>query len=713
MRPLPYIVVFLAAAFAVYWVASAGAAPSVFDAAEPALLAQAAPAPQVQTSLDAPPAQTPPANAPVNSPPAPATPQAVVDETALRYFAQQGDTERLQQEIARLRALYPNWEPPADPLAEDYVPDAGIIAIWDLFNNGDFAGARAAIAEKQQADPSFVPSEDLLRSLTLGEAGERLRNASDAKAYDTVISIAANTPDLLTCDNVDFLWRLAEAFAQKDNASRAVDTYSYVLTNCTDTAERYSTMQKAIDLLDRADLDPLFALEKTDASGVAEFAGLRLDLARRSVAAALQEGGAQPPAEDVALFQAEVERSGSGEDLRLLGYYQLQRNRTNEARRLFERALEAEPSAQSAQALGVALLQLRDGKAAEAALAPYRDDSDELTALYLDAAAAYLATQPRVVIEEDILGRIVDTVMGARDANAAQELGWYAFNFDQPQTAVEWFSLALQWQADLEPAAYGKMVASNALGDTTTVESIRTQWAGRSTRIADFGRTAQTTTTTPAAATPPLPEPRPSRPQEALRQTKPVAEVRTVAAAAPPQNASSRSSGCAAYVPPMSLSPGAALNHAWCLMGLNRPAQAVDHFARALHSGSETTRSDAAYGQSLAFIRMGLPDEAAVAAAAAPLTDRRAIELETAILTQQATNAYNIGDYSRALDLLDRRALYAAERNDLLTLRAWSYYHLRRFNESKRIFQAVADTGYGDAVAGLQAASAALQASSN
>ncbi|NGP17799.1 cellulose synthase [Devosia aurantiaca] len=566
-----------------------------------------------------------------------------------------------------------------------------------------------------------MPSEDLLRSLTLGEAGERLRNASDAKAYDTVISIAANAPELLTCNNVDFLWRLAEAFALKDNATRAVDTYSYVLTNCTDTAERYATMQKAIDLLDRDALDPLFALEKTDAAGVAEFAVLRLDLARRSVAAGLEEGGTPPPAEDVALFEAEAERSGSGEDLRLLGYYQLERNRTNEARRLFERALEADPSAESAQALGVALLQLRDGKTAEATLADYRDDSEELTALYLDAAAAYLATQPRVVIPEETLGRIVDTVMGARDANAAQELGWYAYNFDQPQTAVEWFGLALDWQADLEPAAYGMMVASNALGDATTVETIRTQWAGRSTRIAEFGRTAQvTSTTTVTAASPPLPEPRPVRPQEAVRQTRQVVEVREVAApvaqparAAPAQASSSRAASCASYVPAMSLSPGGALNHAWCLMDLNRPAQAIDHFGRALHSGSEATRSDAAYGQSLAYIRLGLPDEAAVAAASAPLNDRRAIELETAILTQQATSAYDIGDYRRALDLLDRRAVYAAERNDLLTLRAWSYYHLRRFGDSKRIFQAVADTGYGDAVAGLQAANAALQASNN
>ncbi len=712
MRPVVYLVGVAALALASYWAATAGAPHFAMDeAAPPVLLAQAQPSAEVQTSVNAPAEGTPTvAQAPAASaaPAAQATATTTpVDETALRYFAQQGDTERLAREIARLRALHPNWQPPVDPLAEDYVPDPDIIAMWDLFNAGDFAGARAAIAAKQQSDPGFVPSDDLLESLALGEGGQRLRNASDAKSYDTVISIAANTPQLLTCANVDYLWRLAEAFAQTDRTPRAVDAYTYVLTNCTDTAERFATMQKAIELLDRSAIEPLLALERTDAAGAGEFAALRLDLARRSVAASL-DGGDPAPAADVTLLEAEAQRSGSGEDLRLLGYYQLERNRTNEARRLFERALESDPSAASAEALGVALLQLRNAEGAEAALADYRDDNDEIAALYLDAAAAYLASQPRVVIEQSVLGRMVDAIMAARDANGAQELGWYAQEFDQPQTAVEWFKLALNWQADLEPAAYGLMVASNALGDTATVESIRSQWSGRSTRIAEFGRNASAATGG-TSATPPLPEPRPARPQDALRQTAPPARAQPAVAVASAPQASSGARGCQAYVPPMSLSPGGALNHAWCLMDLNRPAQAVEHFARALHSGSQATRSDAAYGQSLAYVRMGLPDEAAVAAAAAPLTERRALELEVAILTQKATSAYGIGDYARAIDILNRRAQYAAERNDLLTLRAWSYYHLRRYADAKRLFEAVAATGYGDAVAGLQAANTALR----
>lgn len=627
------------------------------------------------------------------------------DETALRYFAQQGDTVRLQREIERLRALYPNWQPPADPLTTDFVPDQSIVRIWDLVTAGDYAGARAAIAQKKAADPGFVPTADLTETIERGEAGTRLSAASDAGQFEEVVSIAANAPQLLTCASVDNLWRLAEAFIKTGATQRGSDAYSYILTNCPDTAERFATMQKAVDLLDRAALTPLLALEKDD-----EFATLRLDLARRAVAAALEDGGAAPATDDVDLLAKAAMADKNAEDLRLLGYFELGRNRPSEARRFFEAANSADPSAESAQGLGVALVQLNDPAAAEAALAEYRDDNEDIAKVYRDAAAATLAREPRLAISETILGRIVEAAITTLDAGLAQELGWYAYAFNQPQTALEWFQTALGWQADLEPAAYGLMVSANALGDTARVEEIRRTWGGRSVRIAQFGNL--TSLTAPPSVVP-LPKPRPvhlTQVQAGVAQQEAPRQVQqSEAPSGGGGGGGSGGGGCQTFRPPNSLSPGGALTHAWCLMDLNRPAQAVDHFGRALDSANQTTRSDAAYGRALAFVRLGLPDEAAVAAAAAPLSDKRVVELQTAILTLKATSAYGVGEYQLALAMLDARAQYAPERNDLLTLRAWSYYHLRRFRESERIFEAVAATGYGNAVSGLEAARSSLR----
>ncbi|MET0436727.1 MAG: hypothetical protein ABW043_04470, partial [Devosia sp.] len=81
----------------------------------------------------------------------------------------------------------------------------------------------------------------------------------------------------------------------------------------------------------------------------------------------------------------------------------------------------------------------------------------------------------------------------------------------------------------------------------------------------------------------------------------------------------------------------------------------------------------------------------------------------TSNLKHKATSAYSIREYQLANSMMDASHQNSPERNDLLTLRAWSYFHLRRFREAERIFEAVAATGYGDALSGLEASRASLR----
>ncbi|MBN9022509.1 MAG: tetratricopeptide repeat protein, partial [Rhizobiales bacterium] len=155
--------------------------------------------------------------------------------------------------------------------------------------------------------------------------------------------------------------------------------------------------------------------------------------------------------------------------------------------------------------------------------------------------------------------------------------------------------------------------------------------------------------------------------------------------------------------PTRSLSASAALSRGWCLMGLNRPVEAAEAFDIALGSSSLKTRSDAAYGASLANLRSGVTDKAWVASAAAPMPKKSQTELNLTILSQQATAAYTDGRYIEAILALDERARLAPEQNDLMVLRGWSYFKLGRLAEAKRIFEAAAQTGYPDAQAGLAA----------
>jgi len=77
--------------------------------------------------------------------------------------------------------------------------------------------------------------------------------------------------------------------------------------------------------------------------------------------------------------------------------------------------------------------------------------------------------------------------------------------------------------------------------------------------------------------------------------------------------------------------------------------------------------------------------------------------MQIAILASTAVTYFDIGRYDEVVQLLDQRATLAPEQNDLLTIRAWSYYHLGRLREARQIFAAVAATGYSDAQRGLEA----------
>jgi tetratricopeptide (TPR) repeat protein len=686
-----------------------------------------------------------------SSPPTKAQP--AVDETALRYFASKGDTKRLQAEIARLKALYPEWTPPADPLAVQPVGDAELDRMWKLYSDGKLAELRQAIADRQLKQAGWTPPGDLLDRLAVAEAREQLINASNLKQYETVVRVATNTPSLLTCAEVDVLWRVAEAFARTDRQKRATDAYSYVLTNCPNPEERLATVQKALPLLSREELDKLLAQEKTGPNGAGEFASIRGDLARKSVAA----GGANPkltvdPA-DLATVEKLAQDEGLASDQLLLGWYNVRRNNAKAAEEWFRKARDTKNTAESSQGLALALVAQSRFSEAEDLLYPWQDASDEVRAVYLAATANLLGIDPPVPIAVDVLQRIVPVIYEARDAANAQQLGWYALALNQFQTAAQWFSTALSWKPDDEPSAYGLVLTRFRVGDRAGVSEIQHAWQGRSERIARLGETStppRTPAISPNFSAPTsvapgtyapiqnMPDQMRFQPAPAPAQTVPAETSNVVTAPQPrvqaapgsmPQqyvqqpaaphgalrarqqtrNTSENAAparGCTSSIPPESLSPQAALNRGWCLMEMNRPLEAAPAFEVALKSSSAKIREDAAYGQSLAYLRVGLSREAAVAATKAPQNRQRTTELRTAILANQATDSFEAGRYVETLLALDERARIAPERIDLMTLRGYAYLKLGRLGDAEGVFEAVAATGSREGARGLAAISA-------
>jgi len=632
----------------------------------------------------------------------PAATPTNVDESALRYFAARGDTARLQAEISRLRALYPNWSPPANPLNAAQNSDPQLESMWQLYAQARFADLRKAVADRQTKERGWQPPADLLDRLKVAEARVQLVSDSDAKHYDSVVRIAADNPSLLTCSEVDVLWRVAEALASTDKASRARDAYLYVLNNCSDPNERLATVQKAAAILPVMMVDDLLSREKTGADGQPEFEKLRDDIARRLVGEGDGDAKLVVPASYVSRLEKLATASSSASDALLLGWYFYRRENIAAAEQWFRRAWSREDSVSASQGLALVLIGRKRPAEAEAVIYRWRDASDDAKAVYLAATANLLATIPTVEIDATVLQRMAPVVLASRDAAAAQQFGWYARAFGQPKTAAEWFQLALTWKSDDEPSAYGLAMSKFDLKDTRGVADLQRLWGARSERIRSLGDT-QAVTARPVA----LPR---DVPQQALAEAPTAAETRVVSrqprqpmaateAASPVRVAASQARAtrgnrqCTTTQNPETLPPAAALDRGWCLMNINRPVEAAMSFDVALRSPNEKTREDAAYGQSLAYLRSGLTDKAAIASSKAPLGRERSVELQKSILADRALGAFKLGHYRETLLVLDQRSQIAPEQYDLMGLRGYSYMSIARYAEARQIFEALAQAG--------------------
>lgn len=612
--------------------------------------------------------------------------QPVVDESALRYFAARGDTARLNAEIARLRALYPTWTPPENPLAVPENQDRQLEEMWALYSQARYGEVREAIAARQRDDPQWTAPADLLERLDVAEKRAQLIAASNEKRHEDVVRIGAATPSLLTCSDADVLWRVAESFAATDRTQRAKDAYAYMLDNCSDEPIRIATVQKASELLGYADMQDLLTREHVRADGTKEFDAIRNDLARRFAA----EGGEEPTLAISPDYLRLVEKlsveQGLASDALLLGWYYLRRDDNAAAEPHFRRARAVEDSASASQGLALILLARKMPLEAEEVMYAWRTSSDEAMSTYLAATANLLALQPPVKLEGNVLSRIAQVTLETRNPETGEQFGWYALAMNQARTAEEWFDQVLRWKDDYEPAAYGLAVARLRLDDQAGVRAIQQLWGQRSERIARLGETGETARSAGTDATE----------RKAPRRYQPRQDSVTSARVV----SSRQAAGCRSTRDARGLAPAAALTLGWCLMEIDRPLEAAQAFEAAL-SGSGTVRSDAAYGQSLAYLRAGLTSDAAVAATKARLETRRVAELQAAILADRAISSFRARRYRETLVYLDQRAQYRPEPTNLMILRADALKNLGRRLDARRLLEAVAETGVREAIRAL------------
>lgn len=307
-----------------------------------------------------------------------------VDETALRYYARIGDGERLEAEIARLRALDPTWEPPKDLFApQPTTPGVDESPFWNLLSAGKVAEARAAIAEQRRKSPSWQPSDKLLQELDLAESAGRIRSASDTKRWQEVVDAAAANPEAVACNRLDNAWRLAEAYAELKQADLAFETYKTIVTSCPKAKERRDTIFKASRYLSPDRLRELTALGATANPATGEdYSSVRAAEAELETGRLLERlGNAKPgalSAADLSRVQGIVRDKQDADGAIALGWYFQKQKNFAEAQSWFSQANGWAPSDRAAEGLVLAYNGLGEKAQARAAASPWKGKSNRV-----------------------------------------------------------------------------------------------------------------------------------------------------------------------------------------------------------------------------------------------------------------------------------------------------------------------------------------------
>jgi tetratricopeptide (TPR) repeat protein len=691
-------------------------APMIVPMSQPTTAA-AAPAP-----ASVPAAVLAPAGEPARAAAAQAPTAFEVDDSALRYFLQQGDTRRAQAEMQRLHRLYPNWVPPANLFDPNAPMPSDVQPIWDLYGAGDFAAARKAVADRQAAEPGWNPPDDLVAALADAGERQRLLNAADIEQWETVLSIADASPSILTCDNIEVLWRVAEAFARTGSEQRSVDAEAYIMRNCPGAPAKVASLQKALQFLPIARIEELLAMAVDPPAADPAFDLVRLDVARRQVAAANADPAVVASPEALARVAAAAQAANGAEDALLLGFYAMGHDDPGGAIGWFQFALQHGGAGKAAEGYVLAMHALGRDVEAEPIAYEWRNAGREAMAAYITAITAALTSDDAALVEQPLLDRFVRTVVEQRSPLGAQAVGWYAYNAEQPDVAADWFTASLGWHPS-EVAAFGLGLSYRAMDNAAGLQDVLRTWVPQFPRLPELWQQRPGGGVDARSALSGYAPRRSAAADQALEalvrgRAQPAGELSArpggptataVNRPATPTGESTTTSSIGMLGVPANAGVGPRLtagvgcggaaagtvDAGWCLLEQNRPFEAAVAFSQA--SGS-----DAAYGAALAYLRMGLTRDAALASASAPHQAARRHELDTSIVTQQAIDAYERGKYAEALETLDKRSALASEQNDLLMLRGWSYYELGDLESARRMFEAV------DAVAPSSATQRAL-----
>jgi tetratricopeptide (TPR) repeat protein len=400
-----------------------------------------------------------------------------VDESALRYYAQNGEISRVSAEIKRLKSLYPNWEPPENIFDRNRV-EVNEQPLWDLFSAGRTQELYAKIREYIKLYPGYEPSGELRRQIINAEARKSLVQASEIGNNQEVLTIAVKNPELLVCQEVDMIWRTAKALQLSGQETRALDAYKYILANCANEDERVATVQKAAELLPRQAVEQLVALGRARLDGQSEFSEIYLNLLRGEVGKGASDPELPVDRSDLEALARSAKTLQNPDDAELLGWYYYSREEYKSAEDWFRTAYKLRPSSKAIEGMVVSLKGEGNYEEAEELSYKNRRKDPLILKAYLEVVSTQLLEDLGDEMDFKRLSRFANVILDAKSPIAAQVLGWHFFDNLEFDEAELWFSKSMAFEPN-EAAAVGLIVVAQRTRQREQERQLVAQWSGK------------------------------------------------------------------------------------------------------------------------------------------------------------------------------------------------------------------------------------------
>ncbi len=624
------------------------------------------------------------------TPPAAAKPDTV-DLAALYYYARNGESERVEAETRRLELKFPGFAIPADLYAPENGDQVDETTLWQLYERDDYAGIDQEISRIAAANPGWEPSADFRAKLERRKMRRAMTTAHAARDFATVIREGANL-DATQETEIDLLWMLIDAYRANGMHEPLTMLYRGILFRPPEKTFSdeliLTTLRKAIQDIPAAQLREAIQILSSKPDLALAMTALRLDLMRREIGdyVADASGMSTPTAETISAMRQVAEMERNPKDLGLMGWYALKSDKPEEAARWFEQMMQHRATAEAVRGLAVSLGHRGKEDQAFTFVSSHLELLQDDDAFLLDQLSYPFRSEVRTDLEDRIVTRYSEAIQKTESADHARLLGWYAYNSRQFEPARAWFTRAFEWKPEAD-SLKGLVLSATRLGQKAEVNDLREKHASAYAAVFDEIRSALEPR---GKGGKPVSAPTGVQPRYASSLQKKdygacISELRTLEAKA-------------------ALRPDAVVIKGWCLLGLNHLAEARQAFMQGLADGGGKS-DDAAYGLGLTLLRSNLTDDAEALLMRQNLTPLREREVRAEMLWQKARAAFDRKQYRQTLEALNARLQIMPEPVGISQMRAWSHYHLGNLAQSRAIFaqlnQVVADPANSRGIAAI------------